>query len=271
LDPVLLPNTQAEYPYPADVISTFEDLHLGDYSESTSQKQLDNRNYWNNEPLTLLPVRSSSHRIVRYSLEYFGWVHCALNAPDFLQQHEDFWNALESEDTSVLGNHFWMALYFSLIAVSCHSEIREFTNKQEVGSYFMNDEDIKAIHYLHEGFSGRKGPPFVSKLGDSYSISRLWYDNVFKELNNADFLGKPDLITVQTLAVLSLLHRNFGESQKEYTLLGLAINTARLIGMDRLGVEGSAAQWTSNSPWWSDLRTRESARRLWWTLVICDW
>ena len=99
-------------------------------------------------------------------------------------------------------------------------------------------------------------------------LSHSWYDAALKELSNSNFLSTPQLSTVQTVAILTLLHRNFGESHREYFLLGLAINTARTLGLDHLNEAGYE---TSNWPMLRDQPERELGRRLWWTLVICDW
>jgi Fungal specific transcription factor domain len=102
-------------------------------------------------------------------------------------------------------------------------------------------------------------------------ISHSWYETAFRELNRSQFFSKPQLSTVQALAILMILHRNFGESHREYFLLGLAVNTARTLGMDHLGQEGSNIRGMSTRPEWNNRSEREVGRRLWWTLVICDW
>lgn len=201
-----------------------------------------------------------------------GWVHCALNAPLFVDQHEAFWNSLNSKNVEVLQDHSWMALYLSVLSVSCNRLVlSSITNLEKVGAYFMDENDCLDIHYIHEGLSGNRRPAVISDGDDIFAISHAWYGAVFKELNYADFLSKPNLATVQTLAILSLVHRNFGEAQQEYTLLGVAINTARMLGLDRLGYEGQPGRQLSNAPHWAERKHRVLGRRLWWTLVICDW
>jgi hypothetical protein len=68
-------------------------------------------------------------------------------------------------------------------------------------------------------------------------ISRVWYDAVFQELDRVDYLRKPKLCTVQTLAICMLLHGNFGQPDRDHVFLGVAISVARALGMDRLGSE----------------------------------
>lgn len=110
--------------------------------------------------------------------------------------------------------------------------------------------------------------PFANGLRD---ISHVWYEAAFTELGHSGYFSKPQLSTVQSLAILMILHRNFGESHREYFLLGLAVNVARTLGLDHLGHEGPDFQVSGNRRNWKDRRDRELGRRLWWTLVICDW
>lgn len=135
----------------------------------------------------------------------------------------------------------------------------------------MDEEDIKKVHYLHEGFSGQLVPALSSGSGSIIDICRAWYDQAMQELSYADFMSKPNLATIQTLAILALIHKNLGEQDREYCVLGLSINMARTLGMDRLGCEDSFSPELSSRLEWSDRANRELGRRLWWTLVISDW
>jgi hypothetical protein len=135
----------------------------------------------------------------------------------------------------------------------------------------MSDEDAKQIHFLHEGLSGLRGPGLLPPTEGFAPVARVWYDTSLQCLNAADFTGQPALSNIQTLAIATLLNRNLGESQRDYILLGLAINSARTIGMDWLGCENDATRTSVSCDLWADRSTRELGRRLWWTLVICDW
>ena len=135
----------------------------------------------------------------------------------------------------------------------------------------MSEEDANQVHFLHEGLSGLRGPGLLSPTEGFSPVARVWYNTSLQYLNSADFTGQPTLPNIQTLAIVTLLHRNLGESQRDYILLGLAINSARTIGMDRLGCESDATMTSVSCDLWADRSTRELGRRLWWTLVICDW
>jgi hypothetical protein len=102
-----------------DIISTFHGLHVESTPNSSSPGQ---RNSCNNRSsdylLSLLPIRESSEQVARFSLETSGWIHCALNVPRFLKEHERFWNALSTRGFHVLDDHSWIALYLSVLCVS---------------------------------------------------------------------------------------------------------------------------------------------------------
>lgn len=70
------------------------------------------------ETLGSVPDKETSTRIVEYSLQMLGWVHCALRVDRFLSEHEAFQNALLAGTLEVLQDHKWMSVYFSVLAVS---------------------------------------------------------------------------------------------------------------------------------------------------------
>jgi hypothetical protein len=107
----------------------------------------------------------------------------------------------------------------------------------------------------------------VEPLGSDKSpaaLCRTWYDAALKELYFSEYTRKPALSTVQAVAILNVVHKNLGEPSREYILHGMAVNIARLIGIDHLGQDNPTM---SNS----NRAQRTIQRRLWWTLVICDW
>jgi hypothetical protein len=133
----------------------------------------------------------------------------------------------------------------------------------------MEEDASYDLHCLHEGYSGQQAPAYAA--GGLVEVSHTWYEAALRELSLAKFFSKPQLPMVQTLGILGLLHRNFGEIHREYFLLGLAINVARTLGLDHLGQEGLNVQAFGKTCRWNQRADRELGRRLWWTLVICDW
>ncbi|KAJ5627321.1 hypothetical protein N7528_004748 [Penicillium herquei] len=64
---------------------------------------------------------------------------------------------------------------------------------------------------------------------------------------------------------------HFGQMEQEYLLLGLATNTARALDMHLLASEERFSQRLAMQLNWGTPENRHLGRRLWWTLVICDW
>jgi hypothetical protein len=103
---------------PEDIVTTFEGLHLGGPGNDLPQGPSRPAAPSNENILSLFPIRESSLKIVEFSLSTLGWVHCSLNAPRFLTDHNTFWDSLEANDRTVLYNHGWLAVYLSVLAVS---------------------------------------------------------------------------------------------------------------------------------------------------------
>lgn len=89
---------------------------------------------------------------------------------------------------------------------------------------------------------------------------RKWYDSAIFYLEKADYLRVPSLKTVQTIAILGIVFNNVGEFCFHANIWPVAIRIAQTLKMDD---ERSLA---ARPP-----IEREVCRRVWWTLVICDW
>lgn len=110
-------NHEGQQPH-EEIIASFENLHMGTSDERPSPKPIVGQGPFGDIILSLLPIRKSSEKIVKFSLDMLGWVHCALNAPKFMEQHDSFWDALNVNRRDILSNHSWMAIYFSVLSVS---------------------------------------------------------------------------------------------------------------------------------------------------------
>ncbi|KAI0973188.1 hypothetical protein F4678DRAFT_478361 [Xylaria arbuscula] len=197
------------------------------------------------ETLRSVPDKAISTRIVEFSLQMLGWIHCALRVDQFLIEHETFQNALTAGTLEVLQDHKWMAVYFSVLAV---------------GLFFMSDEETLSLNL-----------PIVEPSPYPFSICHHWYRAAFLQLEYSDAMGKPQLHVVQVAAILTLCHSHFGQRYRDANASTLAYNAARALQMHRLGSESSYPKSLERIPEWSKESERELGRRLWWTLVICDW
>ena len=90
----------------------------------------------------------------------------------------------------------------------------------------------------------------------------------------ANYTRVADVRTVQTILILNLCNANFGQFQQERISLGIAINVARCLKMDRLGIQGSQSSAVEGFDFYKEWHTDEDrcfGRRLWVSLVVSDW
>lgn len=125
----------------------------------------------------------------------------------------------------------------------------------------MDDEE-----FLSLGFHDAQDQPL-----DRLQICHTWYDSAIRQLELSNAMARPQLCLVQVAAILTLCNSHFGENFRESNLTSQAINTARELNMHRLGTEASFPSRLRRMPEWDSRAKRELGRRLWWTLVICDW
>ncbi|KAF9885271.1 hypothetical protein FE257_013069 [Aspergillus nanangensis] len=207
-------------------------------------------------PLQTIPSRSLSEAVIHFSLRALGFIHCAVRANIFYSEHQELWSKLSQGDISGTRNHHWMAVYYALLTT---------------GLYFIDIEDLSTNHHL-EIQQRCNGLGSGNNLKENKTgLARIWYDACLRELEMANFTGKASLRAIQAIAILTLCNLNFGEMERESLLHGLAVNAARYLGMHRLGSEGKHPRELASKPLWSCQADRELGRRLWWTLVICDW
>ncbi|KAL4810487.1 hypothetical protein BDV18DRAFT_156847 [Aspergillus unguis] len=192
-----------------------------------------------------IPDGVTSSYIVRFSLETLGWIHCAVRADQVMQEHAVFVECLANGDMTVLENHGWMAIYFSLLTV---------------GLLFMEREQASALplNGINDGFAIQ-------------GVCETWYHCAFRQLDLANAIGTPQLQTIQAAAILTLCNSHFGQVFRETNLTSIAINSARALNMHRLGSESSYPNYIESMPEWTTREDREMGRRLWWTITICDW
>ncbi|KAJ5510839.1 transcriptional regulator family: Fungal Specific TF, partial [Penicillium expansum] len=87
-----------------------------------------------------------------------------------------------------------------------------------------------------------------------------WYSTALFFLNEADFMRNPDFKTVQAIAILLGLAKNVGDFDLQPVLQAAGIRIGQILGMDQ------EPPMVSDDP-----VMQEISRRVWWTLVICEW
>jgi len=97
---------------------------------------------------------------------------------------------------------------------------------------------------------------------DRNRLRSHWYETSLFFLNRAEFMRYPRIETCQAVAVLEISFSIFGDHDLSFTMRACALSVARNLGLDR-DDRTDAARIGNLS--------KEARRRLWWTLVICDW
>lgn len=92
------------------------------------------------------------------------------------------------------------------------------------------------------------------------SLLKNWYDSALYFLDRADFVQNLDIRSIQAISILGLVFPSVGDSQRHRALWSLAVRHAQDL---KLGTD-SAHQ---DEPYVE----QQKRRRLWWTLVICEW
>lgn len=92
-------------------------------------------------------------------------------------------------------------------------------------------------------------------------------------LENASFLSKPTMWTVQAIAILTLCGHNVCESDLLSSLLAVGIKTGQTLGLHSLG--GASARLNLSARQGMDTKEQqvaiETGKRVWWGLVQEDW
>jgi hypothetical protein len=239
------------------LVPAFEQFDIGikvdAVSSAVSGKDIVDRLY---EPATdpislLLPKRDASLKIVTSSLQTLGWLHCAIDANTFLEEHDSFWIESEFGLSIDRGRRPWLAVYLAVLAVGIlYSETAEMPSMIDLPQLCFPPDDT---------------------VGVAAHAARIWYEAALKEIERCGCSGTLSLPVVQALSVLTLCHSNFGEHQREWLLTGFATNMARCLNMHKLGTEATISSEILRQQEWSTPRQRENGRRLWWSCVIRDW
>lgn len=110
---------------------------------------------------------------------------------------------------------------------------------------FMDDTEYEIIQ-----------PPRLSRT----ELLKNWYEAALYYLDEADFLQNIDLRVVQAITILGIVATNIGDTARHSHLWAVAVRMAQAL---KLGMDHEHRHET--------LLEREVRRRLWWTLVICEW
>ncbi|KAK1687495.1 hypothetical protein BDP55DRAFT_630687 [Colletotrichum godetiae] len=197
-----------------------------------------------------IPCRKSSELLIAYDKKWNSWVHYALEYPEFEREHAHFMNSLESGAILSDCDPGWLSVYFSVITAAL---------------LMMGDEEAREI--LPEGEKTPYGSTTLHtpngvdrRSGDLESILQRWYKTALFCLEETDYMRTSTIRPVQAIAVLGMCFHNFGDSGLYRHLWSCAIRIARNLGLD-----------CSHATHLASELGLEAQRRLWWTLIICEW
>lgn len=195
-----------------------------------------------------LPTEHCSRLFVDFADTWTSWVHFAFFFPEFRQEHEQFW---DQGGAFFSFGSLWLAVYFGTLA--------------------------SALGYMSEEDFAQSGAPVASRL----QLTRNWFSAALFHLDKSDFLQQTHIRVVQAIVVLGNVvgtplvtqdNQTFtdleyqsqattiGETHRHANLWAVAVRIAQQLG---LGSDEANLQET--------LVQRETRRRLWWTLVVCEW
>ncbi|KAF4500444.1 hypothetical protein FAGAP_3370 [Fusarium agapanthi] len=179
----------------------------------------------------ILPNVECSRKLIEFDMTWDSWVHYALEYPQFKDECDKFAGGLEAGLALDEADVSWLAVYFSVLSTSL---------------LMMEDDEAQSLP-LSPGVTIEK-------------VSQNWYEAAIFCLHKADFLRVPNVLSVQAIAVLCMAFNNRGDSEVGHHFRVSAIRIAQTL---RLAQDDGKRK--------EGYLSLEAERRLWWTLVICEW
>ncbi|KAJ5680405.1 transcriptional regulator family: Fungal Specific TF [Penicillium majusculum] len=113
-----------------------------------------------------------------------------------------------------------------------------------------------SLMFMDEDEARKAGLP----LENTPELVQNWYSTALFFLSEADFMRNPDFKTVQAIAIIIGLAKNVGDFNLQPVLQVTGKRIGQILGMDQEPPMVS-----------SDPVMQEISRRVWWTLIICEW
>ncbi|PBK89251.1 hypothetical protein ARMGADRAFT_336462 [Armillaria gallica] len=187
--------------------------------------------------VAMLPDEMRTRALVQFYFERLEWYSKVLHAPTFISELNVLLMQKSSESVGMVRVSF-LGVYFMILCLSLH--LIEPYVCERIGIDFSTASELSKRMY-------------------SAAQACLHYD---------DFLGAHSLEHLQCILLMGVYQQNLDEADTHWALLGSAIKIAQNLGMSRLGSESDERTYSVT---WKSLVKRETARRVWWSLIFNDW
>ncbi|KAK0232677.1 fungal-specific transcription factor domain-containing protein [Armillaria fumosa] len=187
--------------------------------------------------VAMLPDETRTRALVQFYFERLEWYSKVLHAPTFISELNVLLMQKSSESLGMVRVSF-LGVYFMILCLSLH--LIEPYVCESIGIDFSTASELSKRMY-------------------SAAQACLHYD---------DFLGAHSLEHLQCILLMGVYQQNLDEADTHWALLGSAVKIAQNLGMSRLGSESDQRTYSAT---WKSLVKRETARRVWWSLVFNDW
>ncbi|KAL2828333.1 hypothetical protein BJY01DRAFT_228563 [Aspergillus pseudoustus] len=221
----------------------------------------------NSRPVTAVPAMHGIDNIELLELRLLESARSS-NRRGTVQQIADILPpSRECSDILLAHGELWISwMHFALHSPTFSREHQEFW--ETGGSLQPQSKDDSlwlAIYFsylcgvvllLSEDEAADAGLPY----NDSNLVLNNWYDAAVFFLNQGDFLRHHHIRSVQAVAVLSIVFNNIKDTSFQESILASAIRIAQALRLDQDAANTHAS-----------VIDRETRRRVWWTLMICEW
>ncbi|KAK0207864.1 hypothetical protein DFS33DRAFT_1379414 [Desarmillaria ectypa] len=187
--------------------------------------------------VAMLPNDMRSRALVQFYFERLEWYSKVLHAPTFISELNVLLIQKSSDSLGMVRVSF-LGVYFMILCLSLH--LIEPYICERVAIDFSTASELSKQMY-------------------SAAQACLHYD---------DFLGAHSLEHLQCILLMGVYQQNLDEADTHWALLGSAIKAPQNLGMSRLGSESDERTYNAT---WRSLVKRETARRIWWSLIFNDW
>ncbi|KAK8234198.1 hypothetical protein HDK77DRAFT_307169 [Phyllosticta capitalensis] len=169
---------------------------------------------------------------------------------EILLQHADVWTSwlhfsFFIPDFRLEHDQFWLRFATYSLGAEDPLWLAIYFGVLSSALFFMDDTEFSHCH-----------PPLFSQE----ALLRNWYDAALYFLDKGDFMQKTSIRVVQAVTILGIVATNIGDTCRHSNLWACAVRMAQQLNL------GSDHENLAQT-----IIDREARRRLWWTLVICEW